>query len=235
MTLVVSVGVIGPASRRGAPGSARRAMRALDHVNGRLRAARLREHHEPDCVDPVAVLEFRLSGGAEIMALRRLAARIRAGVAPAPPTDAPPLEDPILREYYSTGRVELSNDGVAVFNSPGAPCFDHLVFHSERAGFYLPLELPGVIVSDGPAWLSAIGSSVTLARECEAIAAAIELPLASAPDLQAILALPATSSGRVRRCKGLLVQSLCCLQLHRACRRSLALGAAVVFHTLDSD
>jgi hypothetical protein len=64
---------------------------------------------------------------------------------------------------------------------PG-PSFDHLVFHSDSEGCYLPIEFDKVILTAGPDWLQEIGSAASLKRKCEILASAIGLPLYMDPD-----------------------------------------------------
>ena len=124
--------------------------------------------------------------------------------------------DPLLKKVYAA--------------PPGDPAgpFDHLIYHSDCEGYYVPADFLRVIV-DEKAVGGYLGSSVRLLTETRRIAAALGLPEDLDPDsaevLDACEAEIRASSGWQRY--GL--ESHGCLRLIHAARHSIETGAAIAF------
>jgi hypothetical protein len=104
--------------------------------------------------------------------------------------------------------------------------FDHLVCHSPRDGYWLPLDFDLVIIEPE----GHFASSVRLKKACEDIAAELELPLDL--DLKAKeMREAALNPGKGRTgWKKYGIESYNCLLMYQAATRSVELGAAIVIH-----
>ena len=92
---------------------------------------------------------------------------------PSPGKDSPE-KDPLLEEYYSSLGEDTGE------SNPGEMRrFDHLLFHSDCEGFYVPVKFSEVIFTDQELEIPGemIGSSYMLLEECKASAQYLELPL----------------------------------------------------------
>lgn len=130
-----------------------------------------------------------------------------------------PLHDPAIEFAYEDSYFEPEHRNAKGQN------FAHLVCHSPRSGFWLPVDFAKVLV-DGR---TEYGSSHRLKEACEAVAEAIGLPLeidAFAPEVQSALEAPGDGEGWRRYG----IEAFNCLLMHRAARLSIELGAAIVLH-----
>ena len=165
--------------------------------------------------------------------LRRLAAHIQAGLDPKP--FAPTFEatnDPVLGELYRLWESASFENGVGRLRSREVgQQFDHLIFHGDADGMYLPIDFDDVVLGtferDGMGF--AIGSSHALARECEALAEWLDLPLSldlETPQMWSAAESPPKTGPKWQQFG---VESFGCLRLHRASRHSIDRGMALVF------
>lgn len=135
--------------------------------------------------------------------LRRLAIRLALG------EDALQLDEAFNTEAERRWFDGLVAEGGRNFHAepaPGGEWFEHLVYHPDNEGFYLPVEFPHVLdVGE----YSMVGSTHRLRAELIALRAL--LPGVDAEDVLAV--------------EGWVAQLLL-----QACERSLACGAAIAFH-----
>jgi hypothetical protein len=172
--------------------------------------------NEPDLAEGDD-LEGDMWGYSGLHALRRVAAHLtETGTPPRPLEAGKATDDPLLKKAYAA--------------DPGDPAgpFDHLIYHSDCEGYYVPADFPQVIVDERAAG-GYLGSSVRLLAETRRIAAALGLPEDLDPDSPEVLdacdaEIPA-SSGWQRYG----VESHGCLRLIRAARHSIETGAAIAF------
>jgi hypothetical protein len=148
--------------------------------------------------------------------LRRIAAHLAAtNTLPNPVEPRSAADDPVLESAYNG------------FGGDPGP-FDHLLFHSDSDGYYVPVDFAPVLV-DKRLTGACLGSSVRLLDETRRIASALGLPEDLAPEsaeiLDACSRVPATTAGWRRYG----TESYACLQLLRAASHSIATGAAIVF------
>jgi hypothetical protein len=104
--------------------------------------------------------------------------------------------------------------------------FAHLVCHSCRDGYWLPVAFDKVLTGK----LGEFASAPHLRTACAAVAEELDLPLDLDPndkDVQAALRTP--GKGR-KKWKRYGIESFNCLLLHRAATVSVAVGAAIVLH-----
>ena len=104
--------------------------------------------------------------------------------------------------------------------------FKHLVCHSSRDGFWLPVEFDEVFREK----LTEFASSVWLRKECEDIAKELKLPLDTPyNDPEVLEACDHPGKGRILW-KRYGIESYNCLLLHTAATKSIKLGAAICLH-----
>lgn len=110
--------------------------------------------------------------------------------------------------------------------------FDHLVFHSDCLGFYLPVDFETVIFPDIQLEIPGdmIGSSYRLRDECRIIAKYLELEseFRFQPD-QFLKACEHPEGGALWQ--RYPVESYVCIVLYQASLKSIQSGAAIVFHS----
>lgn len=196
---------------------------AADHFDGEfavikelLRQAGAGQWGEPDLAEGEH-LEGEMWGYSSLHALRRVAVHLaETGILPPPLEAGQATDDPLLRKAYAA--------------PPGDPAgpFDHLIYHSDCEGYYVPADFRRVII-DERATGGYLGSSVRLLAETRRIAAALGLPEDLDPDSQEVweacsAEIPATTGWRRYG-----VESYGCLRLMQAARHSLATGAAIAF------
>jgi hypothetical protein len=199
-------------------------------VNEVLREEGLPEHHEPRDLKGRKPWGYSNLSYGDLHRLRRLAAHVRLRFlqadgnfepfeewpAPCDPGVTPTEDnDPVLADYYQEGLDAL---------------FDHLCWHSDFEGFYLPADFSDVIVPrdelfDGVGGY--IGSSRNLQIDCEWVAQVIGLPLHLDPNGKLFRDTVQGERGEgwwmyPRECE-------MCLKLYIAAQASLELGAAIVF------
>lgn len=172
--------------------------------------------NEPDLAEGDD-LEGGMWGYSGLHTLRRVAVHLtQTGTLPRPLEASKAADDPLLKKAYAA--------------PPGDPAgpFDHLIYHSDCEGYYVPADFPQVIVDERVVG-GYLGSSVRLLAETRRIAAALGLPEDLDPDSAEVLhaceaEIPA-SSGWQRYG----VESHACLRLIQAARHSIETGAAIAF------
>ena len=200
----------------------------FERVNEALREGGLPEHHEPRHLNGKQSFYANMFH-ADLWQLRRLAAYIRRQIIESdedlervkewPPPCEPdlhPSDDPVLKAYYDDS----------------ATLYDHLFYHSDCTGFYLPLEMDDVFVPSEKLREyvgGCIGSSPGLLRICEDVAKMIGLPLDLNTDDKAFENLITVHPKRGKGCWLYPRECLALLNLANAARKSLELGAAIVF------
>jgi hypothetical protein len=139
---------------------------------------------------------------------------------PAPGTAGmtDPLQDDVVQEW-----IDDCLDGELDENEAGQT-FNHLVCPPHDDGLWLPVEMGCVLADDE----SLRGSSVGLKEQCEYVAKWLRLPLGlslSSPEVGAARDEPGRGRTRWKRYG---IESYNCLLLHKACVRSIEIGAAIV-------
>lgn len=203
----------------------------LGKLSPYLESCGLRAHTEPESCPSFSAELYGYSG---LHSLRRVAAYLELrGKLPEPGTqDA--AQDSVLAEYFAL----LEKPALSVFSrlfarKPKARSFDHLIFHSDAEGFYLPQDFEAVLFSPPELKIPGgmIGSSQRLAVETARLATALELPLSLDPESDEVFAaVEAQGEGEGEaRWQRYGVESFTCLQLHQAAQHSIAQGAALFF------
>jgi hypothetical protein len=202
----------------------------LEALNRYLQQANIPEHEEREDGEVWSAEMFGYSG---LHYLRRFAAHLDlTGRLPSPGGDDS-SNDPILEQYY---QVADGAKGSFLSRLWGKHknikrTFDHLIVHSDAEGFYLPIEFPNVLFPDESLAIAGgmVGSSYSLLRECERIAAALEIP-ADLDETSDALWEAADSQGEGSlKWERYGVESFSCICLIRGCRKSIESGAVLVF------
>lgn len=186
-------------------------------VIGRLDRAGAGQWAEPE-LDEQDVLEGDMWGYSGLHAVRRVAVYLaRAGARPAPLADARRAADDLLLKEAC---AETSGE-------PGGP-FDHLIYHSDREGYYVPVDFGQVIVDEGlPGGY--LGSSVRLLAETRRIASALALPGDLDPDSDEVHGACNANAPDAQGWQRYSIESYACLRLIRAARHSVTTGAAIAY------
>lgn len=209
----------------------------LAKVNRALAAEGIPVHVEPvpaeaDDFDGLSL------GYIHLHALRRLAAHLGTGQDPKPfPPGSNPTEDSLLRAVQSTWPSLADGPKTARRHRLLAGRFDHLLFHGDSDGMYLLIDFDRVVfyldtflgTGTPRPIVHAVGSTQHLLRELDDIAAWLDLPLETDPDGPGFWpgnGIPSLIGPRWRQFIG---ESFACLRLHRACRRSVEKGMALLF------
>lgn len=130
-----------------------------------------------------------------------------------------PLADPDIEFAYEDCYFDAD-----VPNRAGQR-FVHLVCHSPRDNWYLPVDFSDPIVEERREY----GSAVRLEAECAQVASALRLPLDLEPSDPSVLgAMDNLGSGAGWERYGIEAHN--CLLLHKAARRAQEVGAAILLH-----
>ena len=208
----------------------------FERLNMALEAVGLPPHMDPESLDSAASLVWELPDHSHLHLLRRIAARAALGAGlPEPLADAGLAdEDEVVDLYYDRGGTPIAPGFlgfVASFFWRRRAVYQHLMFHGDTAGFYLPRDFENVIITedrqDVPGGI--VGSAPRLLEECRDLAERLDLP----PDFElADLDRPWTSEEGEeeppawpahREAAG------CLVVLRSACRQAALTGAAVYF------
>jgi hypothetical protein len=190
-------------------------------------------------IPDAAVFEAEMWGYGGLHAVRRLAAYISLENALPPPGQYEEFSnDPVLARHYALldqWYVKSSRTGwMGRFAQARAkPPFQHLLWHSDCEGFYLPRRFEDVVLDKANpqrAGLGAmVGSASMLLDECESLANSLALPAGLDPDSDEVLdaAENPVADGPIWKRFG--VESFGVLRLIEGCRSSLSNNAALVF------
>ena len=199
----------------------------FEELNAFLRAADREVHIEPEVAEPSFSAD--MEGYVTLHYCRRAAASLWKTGRVAPMGNGDPVEDPAYREYYAQAAQSPIGDGpMRWVGSPksNGRSFDHLMFHSDSEGVYLPTTLEQVLEIDQGDGVELIGSVARLLSECKEVVRALSIPSEVLLDLDAAyegLESPQLWGGFGREALGFAV-------LMGACRASNRSGAALIFH-----
>jgi hypothetical protein len=199
-------------------------------VRRHLSAAGLPAWEEPRLDADDVVLED-MYGYSGLHHLRRVAAHLAAsGTVPAP-AGQNPEDDPVLKAAYAgspSHAMVVKGTMVDRSGAAGAHTFDHLIYHSDCEGYYVPIDFAPVLLSDDVLG-GYLGSSQRLLEECLRVAEALELPIDLDPDSDEVEDLLAGQVEATAEWQRHAIASLTCLQLIEAAWHSIDTGAAIAF------
>jgi hypothetical protein len=241
MGLDIGVGVLAQARREVGDEAFADLNRPYVHLNEILRAHGLPPHHEPLDIKEADVFEAPMWSYSGLHMVRRLAA-FWAVLGRLPTTAECEVEastDPILERQF-----ELSNPRFnrrkrrGVFErlfsgKPETPRFQHLLWHSDCEGFYVPQDFANVLLDEPDSNRESIGGMVgstqALLRECRELAAAIELPRNIDLDSKELWAAVEDPVEREPTWKAYGVEAMCLTALLRGCALSIRHRAVLAF------
>ena len=201
----------------------------LSKLNVCLKACGLNEHVEPQTCPVFSAEMYGYSG---IHYLRRIAAHLDLrGKLPAPGADNA-AKDPVLAEYCALfDKPKQSLFGRLFGRKQNSRHFDHLIYHSDAEGYYVPQRFTEVLFTpetmDIPGGM--IGSSQQLLQETSQLAQALQLPLDLDPESQAVWDASDSQGKGDTLWQRYGVESFTCLRLHRAAKLSVSNSALIVF------
>jgi hypothetical protein len=162
--------------------------------------------------------EFEMWGYSGLHTVRRLAVHLGASGR---------LPEPLAEAHRATDDALLTKAYAALPANPPGP-FDHLIYHSDCAGYYVPIDFEQVIV-DERAPGGYLGSSVRLLEETRRVAQALGLPDDLDPDSEEVFEAADAETPATEGWQRYGVESYVCLQLLRAAELSVATGSAIAF------
>lgn len=189
----------------------------LEIINKVLQAAGLPRHNEPFLMDEICSLE--MYGYSGLHYLRRIAVHLWKNGKVPEPGDEDSMDDPLIAEYDEANlEIDYASAGKALR-------FDHLLWHSDCEGYYVPVAFNDVLFGDtdqfGKLHGDMLGSSQMLMKECELIAKHLGLPLSEIDEEDEELWLGAETQGEGDGWKRYGVESFTCKRLHKACEESI--------------
>jgi hypothetical protein len=229
MGLALEVGILADLKRADPEGFQYHAD-AMSRLNEFFAASGLPEHVEPTECEPWSGEMLGYSG---LHDLRRIAAYLDCGAPLPSPSSGEAADDPMIDAYFASVTARRPGLLSRLFRSPREfrREFDHLIFHSDAQGYYLPidfatvqfpheeLEIPGAMVGSVPRLTSellriarALGIPETLTTDTELLWEIADAPPKVGPKWQ--------QYGR---------ETFGCVTLLEGCRKSLELSAALVF------
>lgn len=195
----------------------------FQQMNKLLRAAGLSEHHEPNNCE---TWNEDLYGYSGLHLLRRVAAHLHfEDKLPEPVAEE--YDDGLVERYYQ----ELSEENHGMFSYVSSGLFDHLIFHSDAEGYYLPVDFERVFfVPEEPEIPgSFLGSVQQLYKECERLAEALQIPEEIDVGSQALWKATESQGEGQTQWERYGMESHSCVVLCAACEHALEHEAAIVF------
>jgi hypothetical protein len=142
---------------------------------------------------------------------------------PSPGTEE--VDNPLEDENIEAARENCYLDQLGL-NDKGQR-FNHLVCHSCRDDYWLPVDFDEVILENEIQY----GSSIQLKNELEDIAEWLKLPLDLDPTDSSVQQTTRQGSRTSRtRWKKYRIEAMNCLLLHSVAKKSIELGAAIKLH-----
>lgn len=210
-----------------------------EQLNAVLAEAGMDPHHEPVDIPDHRIWSSDMWGYGGLHAVRRLAAyAVLRGTTPPPTSYENLATDPVTELYYahlSKWYAASKATGIrALFTTRVIkPRFQHLAWHSDAEGFYIPRDFEDVILDyaqpqrDGLGGM--VGSTQRLLLECQELAGIISLPLDLDEEDNDLLEAAEAPSAEYSDWRRFGIEAFGIIRLVRGCERSLELNAALVF------
>ncbi|HET7084822.1 MAG TPA: hypothetical protein VFI23_08635 [Rhizomicrobium sp.] len=193
-------------------------------LNEVLAEAGMPPHQEPLDIPDEQVFEAQMYGYSGLHLIRRLAAfHVYENRLPPPERNS---SDPIIERLFEE-QISASEDPKKHLR------FQHLFWHSDCEGFYLPRDFERVVLDNAdpqrPGLGGMIGSSPRLLQECLELAGLIGLPAGIDPEASELweAAYDPRTEGELWQIYG--VEAFGLARLIHACERSIKFQAALVF------
>lgn len=199
------------------PGDAATERWLRDDLEGARRLLARQGVTAPPEPEDAPCFELSLGEVATLQALRRAAAHLAASGRLPPPAGPDAAEDPALQAYYA--REAPAAGGLLrrlLGRRAGPPTgFDHLLLHSDAAGWYLPVDFPHVLEADEDEVTGGnVGSVPRLLDEVRRLAQALGLPDDLTPDAPLLLEALAGRGARAPWQRHGAEAFACCALLH---------------------
>ena len=240
MGLDIGVGLLAREVRGQAPDASPDLQRPFDMLNLVLAEAGMEPHREPLDIADEQVFDAQMWGYSGLHTVRRLAAyhALRGSLPPCDLGTDEASADPVVEELYRAHdryfHARRRNWLAKLFTpTPPKPKFQHLLWHSDCEGFYVPRSFDEVVLDratpqrDGLGAM--IGSTVRLHEECRELARLIDLPDGIDPEDEVLWEAadaPETDGPTWRRYG---IEAFCLARLIRGCELSLKYEAVLMF------
>jgi len=227
--LSLVVGVLVEQQNLGEEESVLHRQQGFEKVNRLLRANQLPDHHEPLDLGEADPVSFDMYGYSGLHYLRRIASHLWSGGGLPLPGGPDAAHDPLSKRYYAL--MEQTKTKSSPRLSMMGSGFNHLMFHSDAEGFYVPVRFDDVLFDVYGIGVEGeiLGSSLSLLTECEELAKALELPLELDPEAEEVWEATEHQGSGDTCWERYGIESFTCLRLHYAARASVDCGAAIVF------
>lgn len=189
----------------------------------------LRAHSEPK---KCPVFSVEMHGYSGLHYLRRFAAHLNLTGSRPEPGDQDASKDPVLERYYSLLNAPARSVIGRMFGRKTVSRrYDHLIYHSDAEGYYIPQDFPDVLFPPESLAIPGgmIGSSHRLLAEIEHLATALELPLTLDPEDEEVWNAADAQGESETLWKRYGVESFTCVRLYQAAKHSIEHSAAIVF------
>jgi hypothetical protein len=242
MGLDIAVGVLALEKQSADPEDVAELMEPFTQLNLVLGEAGRELHREP--VEVAQTFEAQMFGYGGLHAVRRLAAWIEIeGRLPPEPGGQDASEDPVL-QALNQRLLQYDEDANAVpvhqlldrllrRKTPPRSGFQHLLWHSDTEGFYVPQPFDEVVFDHAeiqrPFVGGMVGSSFRLLEDCRRLADQIELPITLDPESDILWEAAGAPSATGPLWGRYGVEAFCLARLLRASSVSIETGAAIVF------
>jgi hypothetical protein len=162
--------------------------------------------------------EFPMWGYSGLHTVRRLAVHLAASGR---------LPEPLVEAGDATDDVLLMTAYAASPTDPPGP-FDHLVYHSDCEGYYVPVDFQRVIMDENAPG-GYLGSSARLLVETRRIVQALGVPEGLDADSEEVFSAADGGTPATDGWQRYGVEAFVCLQLVQATELSIATGSAIAF------
>lgn len=230
MGLGITVGMLSDMAKDD-PEGAEEFSAQMDQINEFLASISVKPHTEnKNC----PVLGLDMYGYSGLHYLRRLAAHLAFTNKMPEPGDKTAADDPHIAKYNHLLDRKSPSFWGKLFGKPMTPFFrfDHLMWHSDAEGYYLPVEFEKVLFPPDNFDIAGggmIGSSFKLMEELTQLAKHLELPLDLDPESEEIWDAPERQGSGSLKWQKYGVESFSCLRLYYAAKHSIEHSCAMVF------
>jgi hypothetical protein len=211
-----------------------------DLLNEVLRSGGLPAHDEPLNYPQDELFEAQMWGYSGLHTVRRLAAfhALENRLPSQPGKLVEASKDAVLEQLYQAHNAYFQRRPrrglfALLATRPRKPKFQHLLWHSDCEGFYVPQDFEDVLLDDAQPQRAGlggmVGSSVRLLAECRELADLIGLPSDIDPEAEELWEAADTPVEGGPKWQTFGLESFCLARLIRGCELSLQHKAALVF------
>jgi hypothetical protein len=209
-------------------GAVRDIKRRLKKLNQALMEAGVDEHHEPEDLNGKEPWGCKIAGPFGLTPLRRLAAYVWVREVREEAEEFETWPAP----WQAGGENGEDDAQLAYYYSDPREFLDHLMYHSDSRGYYVPIDFYDTIFPSTKLAKDVgaeIGSTQGLLADCKAVAKVIDLPADVDPKSKCFADAISSAARLGDGWWNYPLECEICLQLMIACRKSLELGSVLVF------